>query len=428
MMPSSFCERSIFASVAKLGCGQYRPMKFALFSIVCFIVVSGAGNLPKGAMFVESPPEAYIILARSLADRHQTRRDSASAESDLQQTIATHRQTLRDLLKVAATSGHRDIAAIAEESAEAALDLLIQLKVLEALPKPPEADEMVAEGLMRLLFRGFGIIGRVEEIYHQDANLKNAFRALSEASARRERAKLKLAVIAAYYAGPPSPPSKPALAIDYDEAWRPEEPDRLTLANNTGMTLRHCTLLIELRGENNVASRNLYFIDAWEPENAIYGEYAGDAKIQDRFIKSAAVHLAQSIKISLWADELSQEDRIYQYAGAERDKDLARYLRHMAIDSRYRPFAKGVFFDTQRGLHLWLRGAELNRAFKIIVQFQRGNKGKSLEWTFNGWKPNEQKTLDTLAGDLPWDPEWYSVEIYFPELDYRWSDKRKIRL
>ena len=415
--------------MTKFSCGQCRAVKF---SIIGFIVVSGVGltqvNLPGGTTVVESPPEAYIVLARSLADQHQTRHDSSNAESNLHQIIVVYRKTLRDLLAVAATSEHRDIAAIAEESAEAALDLHIQLKVLEALPKPPEADELVAEGLVRLLFRGFGVIGRAEEIYHQDANLKNAFRALSEASARRERAKLKLPVIAAYYAGPPAPPSKPALLIDYDEAWRPEQPDRLMLVNNTGMTLRHCTLLIELHGENNEASRNLYFIDAWDPGNAIYGEYAGDAKIQDRFVKSAAVHLARSIKISLWADELSQEEQVYHYAGAERDKDLARYLRNMAIDSRYRPFAKGVFFDTQRGLHLWRRGAELNRAFKIIVQFQRGNKGKSLEWTFNGWKPDEQKTLDTLVGDLPWDPEWYSLEIYFPELDYKWADKRKIRL
>jgi len=286
----------------------------------------------------------------------------------------------------------------------------------------------VAEGLVRLLFRGFGVIGRAEEIYHQDANLKNAFRALSAARARREQAKLKLPVIAAYYAGPPSPTSRQALAIDYDEAWLPEQPNRLTLTNNTGMTLRHCTLLLELLGKNNAPSRNLYFIDAWEPGNTIYCEYAGDAKIQDQFIKSAAVHLVQSLKVSLWADELSQEDLAYHYAGAERDKDITRYLRNMTIASRYRPFAKGLFFDTQRGLHLWLRGVELSRAFKIIVQFHRGNKGKSLEWIFTGWKPDEQKTLDTLVGDLPWDPEWYSLEIYFPDLDYKWADQRKIRL
>lgn len=116
--------------------------------------------------------------------------------------------------------------AIANESAEAVLDLLIQLKLLDALPKPPEADQLVAEGLIRLLFRGFGIIGRVEEIYQQDANLRNAFRALSEASARCDRAKLRLPVIAAYYSGPPVPISAPALAIDYDAAWFPDQNHR----------------------------------------------------------------------------------------------------------------------------------------------------------------------------------------------------------
>ena len=159
-----------------------------------------------------------------------------------------------------------------------------------------------------------------------------------------------------------------------------------------------------------------------------FAALASSAASKKFVIKSAAVHLVQSLKVALWADELSQEDLVYHYAGPEREKDIARYLRNMIVASRYRPFAKGLFFDTQRGLQLWLRGVELNRAFKIIVQFQRGNQGKSIEWTFTGWKPDEQKTLDTLVGDLPWDPEWYSLEIYFPELDYKWADQRKVRL
>jgi len=61
MTPSSFYEQNIFALMAKFGCDQCRPVKFALFFIIGFIVVSGAGNLPGGITVVESPPEAYII-------------------------------------------------------------------------------------------------------------------------------------------------------------------------------------------------------------------------------------------------------------------------------------------------------------------------------------------------------------------------------
>jgi len=399
-----------------------------LFCLTTAIIASTSLAQINVSREAESPPEAYLILARRLADPHLTRQDSAKAESNLPQTIIVYRQILRDLFTVAATSGHRDLAAIANESAEAVLDLLIQLKLLEALPKPPEADQLVAEGLVRLLFRGFGVIGRVEEIYQQDTNLKKAFRALSEASDCRDRAKLKLPVIAAYYSGPPRPNSAPALAIDYDAAWLPDQPDRVTLRNKTGMTLHHCTMLVELLGKTGTSTPSLFFIETLAPESAIYGEYAGDTKVQDKIVKRPAVQLAQGLKASLWAGELSQENIVYEYAGAEREKDMARYLNGMNIASRYRPFVKGVIFDTQRGLQVWLRGAELTRPFKIIAQFHRGTKGKVLEWTFTGWKRDEQKTLDTLAGDLPWDPEWYRLEIYFPEIDYKWMAKQKIRL
>ena len=398
-----------------------------LFCLNLALFASSSLAQTGAARDAETPPEAYVVLARSLADPHLSEHDSAAVKEDLAATIAAQRQILRDLFAVAATSAHRDLAAIANESAEAVLDLLIQLKLLEVLPKPPQADQLVAEGLIRLLFRGFGIIGRVEEIYHQDTNLKNAFRALSEASARRARAKLKLPVIAAYYSGPPLPMTQPALAIDYDAAWLPEQPDRVTLRNNTGKALHHCAILVELVGETGASTSSLYFAETLAPASVLFGEYDGDTKVQNQTIKRPAVHLTQTLKVSLWADELSQESLVYQYAGAERDKDMARYLKGMTLASRYRPFTKGLLFDTQRGLHVWLRGAELARPFKIMAHFQRGTKGKILEWTFAGWKKDEQKTLDTLAGDLPWDPEWYRLEIYFPEVGYTWSNQQKIR-
>ena len=403
------------------------PVRF-LFFFAPIIIASTSLAQVKTSQESASPPEAYLILARSLADPHLTRLDSAKTERNLAQTISANRKILHELFAVAAMSEQRDLTAIANESAEAVLDLLIQLKLLDALPKPPEADQLVAEGLIRLLFRGFGIIGRVEEIYLQDTNLKNAFRALSEASARRDRAKLKLPVIAAYYSGPPAPISAPPLAIDYDAAWFPDQPDRVILRNKTGTTLHHCTILVELLGKAGTSTPTLYFVETFAPENAIYGEYAGDTKVQDKIMKRPAVQLVQGLKVSLWADELSQENIAYQYAGAEREKDIARCLNGMSITSRYRPFTRGLFVDTQRGLQVWLRGGELARPFKIIAQFHRGTKGKVMEWTFAGWKKDEQKTLDTLAGDLPWDPEWYQLEIYFPEIDYKWADKQKIRL
>lgn len=399
-----------------------------LFLLAPIIIASISLAQIKAPRESTSPPEAYLILARSLADPHLTRLDSAKTESNLSQTISANRKILHDLFTVVAMNEQRDLTAIANESAEAVLDLLIQLKLLDALPKPPEADQLVAEGLIRLLFRGFGIIGRVEEIYLQDANLKNAFRALSEASARRDRAKLKLPVIAAYYSGPPVPISAPPLAIDYDAAWFPDQPDRVALHNKTGTTLHHCTILVELLGKAGASTQTLYFLETLAPESTIYGEYAGDTKVQDKIMKRPTVQLAQGLKVSLWADELSQENIAYQYAGAEREKDIARYLNGMTITSRYRPFTHGLFVDTQRGLQVWLRGVELTRPFKIIAQFHRGTKGKVIEWTFTGWKKDEQKTLDTLASDLPWDPEWYQLEIYFPEIDYKWADKQKIRL
>lgn len=373
-----------------------------------------------------APPEAFIVLSEHLADLHHTRRDVSSAEMKLPQTIAVYRKAVRDLFAIAATSDDSALAALANESAEAGLDMLIQLKLLEALPKPPEADELMAEGLVRLLFRGFGILGRVEEIYRQDANLQNTFRALIAASERREQAQLKLPALAAKYAGPPFTVGN-AVTVDFDETWLPERPDWIALVNNTGATLHHCSIAVELQGKNQATKQNLHFIREWAPAVAIYGEYAGSVKVQDKTLRRASVPLVQNVKVSLWSDELSQENLIYNYAGAERNKDIAQYLTKMNFVSYYRRFEKGVFFDTPRRVELWLRGVELPRPHKMIIHFHRGETVKSLEWLFTAWKQDERKILETRPGDLPWDPDWYSLEIYFSDVDYTWTDTRRLR-
>lgn len=384
--------------------------------------LQAAGDSVKTA----APPEAFIILAEHLVDAHHTRREISKMEMNLPQTVAAYRKAVRDLFAIAATSDDPALAALANESAEAGLDMLIQLKLIEALPKPPEADELMAEGLVRLLFRGFGILGRVEELYRQDASLQNTFRALIAASERREQAKLKLPALAAKYAGPPFAFGN-AITVDFDETWLSERPDWIVLVNNTGATLHHCTIAVELQGKDHGAKQNLHFIREWAPAAAIYGEYAGSVKVQDKTLRRASVPLVQNVNVSLWADELSQENLIYKYAGAERNKDIAQYLRQMSFVPSYRRFEKGVFFDTPRRVELWLRGVELPRPHKMIIHFHRGETVKSLEWLFTAWKQDEKKILETRPGDLPWDPDWYSLEIYFSDVDYTWTDTRRQR-
>lgn len=83
-------------------------MKVKIFFLLAPLIASTSLAQINTSREAESPPEAYLILARSLADPHLTGRDSAKMGSKLPQTIIVYRKILRDLFAVAATGEHRD--------------------------------------------------------------------------------------------------------------------------------------------------------------------------------------------------------------------------------------------------------------------------------------------------------------------------------
>jgi hypothetical protein len=114
------------------------------------------------------------------------------------------------------------------------------------------------------------------------------------------------------------------------------------------------------------------------------------------------------------------------YAGAERDADVRRYCRDMKVDSTYRPFAKGLFWNTERGIVIRLKDLKFAPHPKVTVSFSGDGSELSLSWDFDRWDEGEEKTLDSF-GKLPWDPESYRVEVCFPDTAYKHGSNWKTR-
>jgi hypothetical protein len=270
--------------------------------------------------------------------------------------------------------------------------------------------------------RGFfldldGVTRRLGEVEGQQSALIAELRGLAATIRRGKTAQLMLPRIAARYGGP-TVTAGGAIGIDLDESWGPVGPaDWLTLSNASGVDLHRCTVLVELRGRSGDIARDLHFVPAWPSGVAIYGKYGLGTQMLDETVGRQTVPGVEVVTISVWSDELSQESIVYPYAGAERDRDIARYCDGMQVQAQYRPFVRGLLWNTERGVSVTLKCVTALPSPRITVTFFQGGTALAWYWDFPRWDEGEQKTLDT-GGKLPWDPELFKVVVSFPGTSY----------
>jgi hypothetical protein len=277
---------------------------------------------------------------------------------------------------------------------------------------------MFGKSFVRGVIRDIGgVISAYSEAQDREDAIVAELRSLVAAHRRLDAAKFLLPQCAARYGGPTAVEGIPITA-DLDASWGPFGPaDRMMLANSSGIELLNCTILVELRGAGGEVAQDVHFVPRWASGAMVYAEYSAGVELLGAIHASCTPPRVESAVISVGADELKRESIAYTYAGVERDRDVEMYCKDMLILASYRPFAKGMFRNTDRGVTARLKGiARLERP-RITVTFRRGGSELALYWDLAQWDDGETKTLDT-AGRLVWDPESYEIAVTFPDTSY----------
>jgi hypothetical protein len=370
-------------------------------------------------------PAGYATLARHLVDECSPAPIAHKPSDDPASLIAECRVAAMEVGGI--SSDDAELDALSREGRDALMEGAAHLERLATIPGSPDLALWFAENFARgFLLDLIGAVRRHQEVFGNMQAAEAEVHSLVAANRRLEVAKLLLPRIAARYAGRPAGGNR-TIAIDFDAAWGPVGPDdRLTLSNHAGTDLHNCTILVEIRGKDGDTARSVYFATRWPVGTSLHARCPAGTELFGETVGRRSVPRVESIVASIWSDELTRESINYAYAGPERDADVGRYCQGMTIEAAYRPFAKGLFWNTERGLLVRLRGIERIPNPRATVTFRRGANELSWHWDFDRWDEGEEKALDA-AGKLTWDPESYSIEVGFPDTSYAFRSAGKPR-
>jgi hypothetical protein len=227
-----------------------------------------------------------------------------------------------------------------------------------------------------------------------------------------EVAKLLLRRAAQKFAGPAL--NRPnAVLIDVDESFG-ADPDWVALTNNAGRDLHNVLVSVTLAGKGGETKENIHFVPKWRANDMIHGRYEAGAMIGDKVVGRQSVVLIQTVQASVTSDEGQQHDIVYQYAGAEKEKDVQRMLDALKIDLSYKPFKRGVFVDDPPAVLISFAGQEILSKVNVTItlyQHQGIGRGprqqKSIELA--NWRTGNVQRIEFPG--LAWTPVEYYVHL-----------------
>ncbi|MFM9994707.1 MAG: hypothetical protein ACKVU4_02775 [Phycisphaerales bacterium] len=195
--------------------------------------------------------------------------------------------------------------------------------------------------------------------------------------------------------------------------------------NTAGSTLSHCTVLVELRGRDGDVRQNVHYVPTWEPGGARFARYGIGVESDSGVYARRTVYGVQEVRVSVWADGARQEDVVYRYPGAERDKDVKALLDgKMTVMYRY---DANPFLEPGPRVLVELTGVPQIPAHKLTLTLHpkstaNGVQPVSLWWDQREWNLKEQRFL-SLAGKLKFDPEAMDILVAFPDIGYTYTRK-----
>jgi hypothetical protein len=370
-----------------------------------------------------SLPDKYVVLAKVLADDIKLSPTEPDPKPDADQIIGQARQASFDLQH--ASSNDPQLDSIAREASDAFSTAMNQCLTLQSLPKPQGAGDDFAESFVRGLLGGHGAGAQLDRNVSRREDIVSTVRGLIATCSRLDADKILLPRVASRYAGPQASDDH-CLDIDYDGVWGPHGPDDwLTLRNTSGLALHHCTIQVELLGEDGEVRQNVHFVSDWPRDTFVYAKYCPGRELLDETVNRRLVKRCASLKLSIWCDELSREAISYTYAGAERDKDVARYCAPAVVSAAYEPPSKLSLWNRSGTATLILDGVDFFPPSHAQLTFHRGDNELSYSCDVSEWKKGEKKKFE--AKGLQWDPESVDVGLSFDDTNFTWHCSRQFQ-
>ena len=388
--------------------------------IATVALTAGCGAAPEPTP--DPPPEAYTLLAETLAGDLEASRADFPPDDDYETAEREFRSTLTDLdtLRGAGPTGDPKLDQAIMEAAGSARELRDSVREMKVLPKPSDG-RFAVKSFLHGLSLDFGGAG---EAYQVEEDRRAALRA--ELTRFVTHGEDYLAVVARLpeFAAAHAPadrelPPSRMPAVDFDAAWRPgEEYDWLTLTHR-GPPLTNCTLRVTVTGEGGDAW-NVHFARELRTGAVRHARYEPWFEWEGRRISVQTVPAVRAVRVELWCDQ-GVGEIAYAYDDDERAADVRRACEELDVAATYLPFEDGYVWDDQRGVRVTLRdGFDLGRCdLKATFVPSEGDGPPAVVKHLDGWSVGESHVLRTGADQLPADPGRVVVELAFPDTVYR---------
>lgn len=280
-------------------------------------------TLTPAAIGVKPLPPEYRTLAAHLS--HELKPNPADFRDDksLTDIIAEGHAAILDLRAI--KSNDPDITYIAAQATAAYTDAVARMERINALPKPPSDGSIFFESFIH------GLYGNIYAGYELGAEADKKRKAIADeltgASAAIEKADaahLLLARVAERYAAPGR--GDPArIVVDYAGAWNAWGPHDWCALYNAGGDITDCTVVVELKGAGGQTRKNVHFVEKWPGKSQLYARYEAGTELNGRQFGRTTVPEVASLQVRVLAPGYTADVK-YTYAGAEKSKDVSRWV------------------------------------------------------------------------------------------------------
>lgn len=363
---------------------------------------------------ITPPPELFVVLAQALAGDYQHSENDALPAPGSAEKIAELRQIRLNIARLA--TDEADVELLAKDSSKAIEEMIAAIDRVESLPSPPGWLQTFA-GTAMYYYRG--VINedvsleqiRVPDVTGGHAELHDAaMHALLKSSRRLTASRLLLPDIAKRFAGPNTASNTPILEVDFDDHHL-NGADRISLRNISGFGLTNCTVFLQLNGKDGQVARNVHFIDKWEPGDSIFSMYLPGIQFRGKTYNRRTVDELQTIRISVYCDQLTSEDTVFTYTAADRRKDRVKLLKSLDFYGKYQQFDESyiALLSTPREVSVRFTGTQELRDVKLTLTLSNGANTASRTHEIGVWKEDTFHSIKFPAID--WEAEAYEATI-----------------
>lgn len=402
-----------FGLLAAIGCGETKSTSN-----------NGQSTNNQNSGSSKTIPPEYRVLAETLCMEIKTSPEMFRDNKGMSELIAEGYGAILALRGIKTTD--KDITYIAEQGESALAEGIRRFEKINAMPKPPGADELFFSSFIDGFFGNvFGGYARGKDAEEKQKAIVNELMPLIVAIEKADAAQQLMGKIAEKYSAPFTPASG-QIVVDFSEAWGCWGPHDWLSIYNAGPALTDITLAVELTGSKQEMRKNIHFIKSWPANTWMYARYEPGNEILGKIVGNMSVPNVQNIAVTLYSPQYSTNIN-YIYQGKNKDAKIAKKCKAIALTGRFVPFESGIFWDTQRGAEFTLDGVPFITNCQVKLTFDNGNKSTEVVWNIDSWEKGESKSFKTKEGQLRFDPDKINVDISFPGTGYVYKSTLEVK-